>query len=621
MAIPLIWTVYFLFYKPQTSKRQLEKFIEPHLLKFLIIEKKGGKQSGWKSLFLWSIVWTLLTLALAGPRWNFREVEVSTKDQSLVILLDLSESMNATDVRPSRLVRAKQKIEDLLNGSQGVKIGLIAFAADPHMIAPLTEDKEMIRHLLPSLETDLVYVQGSRLSSAFEMAAAMLQAEPGNNKSLLVISDGDFEDGAAVAAAKKVADAGVVIYTMGIGTIEGAILQDKQGNNLKKKGMPILSKLVKTTLEDIAKLGKGNYLDGKNSAGEGLILKQLETRAEVMAAGQKKRLWNEHFYLLLLPVLPIILWWLRRGSIFSFVFLLFLPCFQMQASLNESYFMNSEERGKWVLDQGEYELAAEFFVDPYCKGVAHYKAGNFIEAEKKFREASSQDVSMEASYNLGNSLVQQRKFKAAIAVYEDVLKQWPEHLKARENLELVKKMMDQQKKENKQKNDASDEKNDSHEDRENSESQDQNSQNSQRDLDNKSQNNDSQNSKESENREHENNSDESQDENPSDPSEDKEEQQQSAAQADKHPEPGEKEGEQQADEAESENQDSSADAQEQQLEEEKGKKDEKNQLSDEEKQEADFWLNRLSNDPKNFMKNKFYIETKKNGTKEGIDPW
>ena len=75
-------------------------------------------------MLLWSVVWACLTLALAGPRWNFREMETFSRDQSLVILLDLSESMNATDIKPSRLVRAKQKIEDLINLSKGVKIGL-----------------------------------------------------------------------------------------------------------------------------------------------------------------------------------------------------------------------------------------------------------------------------------------------------------------------------------------------------------------------------------------------------------------------------------------------------------------------------------------------------------------
>ncbi|HEV8051226.1 MAG TPA: VWA domain-containing protein, partial [Parachlamydiaceae bacterium] len=186
LAIPVVWTAFILFFKPNQPTQQLHKFIDSHLLPFLLVKKQAGKSANWKTMLLWSIVWSCLVLALAGPRWNFREIEMLSKDQSLVILLDLSESMNANDIKPSRLVRAKQKIEDLINHSEGVNLGLIAFAADPHMITPITEDKETIRHLLPTLETELVYVQGSRLSPALEMASVMLDAEPGTNKAILV---------------------------------------------------------------------------------------------------------------------------------------------------------------------------------------------------------------------------------------------------------------------------------------------------------------------------------------------------------------------------------------------------------------------------------------------------
>ena len=161
-------------------------------------------------------------------------METFSQDQSLVILLDLSESMNATDIKPSALVRAKQKIEDLLNLSKGVKIGLIAFAADPHMITPLTEDKETIRHLLPSLETDLVYIQGSRLSSALEWPLQCWRQNRAIIRLLLVISDGGFEDASAITTAKKLAEKGIVIHAMGIGTVEGAPLQDQKGMSSKK---------------------------------------------------------------------------------------------------------------------------------------------------------------------------------------------------------------------------------------------------------------------------------------------------------------------------------------------------------------------------------------------------
>lgn len=442
-AIPFVWALVFLFYKTHEPVHQLESFIDRHLLPHLLVSHSSEKRSFWKTLIVWSVVWSFLTVAMAGPRWSFREIETCSKDQSLVILLDLSESMNGSDVKPSRLIRAKQKIEDLINLSKGVKIGLIAFAADPHMIAPITEDKEMIRHVLPSLETDLVYVQGSRLSLALDMASQMLEIEPGSNKAVLVMSDGGFEDASSIGIAKKLSEKGFVIHAMGIGSFEGAPLRDRQGNIIKKNGVPILSKLEKEKLKGISEVGKGHYLEGQYlDQDEILILKELEKRAETQVnRGKKTRFWDEHFYLFILPILPIVLWWFKRGSVFSVFLVFFMPFIKLEAALSFDSFKNSEEQGKLAMEKGDYEAAIQKFKDPYRAGVAYYRAGQFAEAEKMFRESSRKEVSLNSEYNLGNCLVQQKKFKEALEVYESVLAKEPDHLKAKENLELVQNLL------------------------------------------------------------------------------------------------------------------------------------------------------------------------------------
>jgi Ca-activated chloride channel homolog len=552
LVIPIVWLAYFFFYLQHTPEHRLDKFIDSHLLPYLLINQTEKKASLWKSLLLWSVVWSCLTLALAGPRWTFREIETFSKDQSLVILLDLSESMNATDTKPSRLVRAKQKIEDLLRASNGVKIGLIAFAADPHMITPLTEDKDTIRHLLPTLQTDLVYVQGSRLSSAFEMALTLLNSEPGHNKSLLVVSDGGFEDASAMTTAKNLAEKGIVIHTMGVGTLEGAPLQDLKGKIIKKNGSPLLSRLEKDTLNEISRIGKGHYLEAHYSTqNENIIFKELEQRAvAAVEAGKKSRLWDERFYFLIFPAIPIILWWFRKGALFGLTFLLlFTPlAIQLEAAELRDYFKNSEQRGEEALDHGDYETAIHTFQDGYRKGVAYYRAGHFEEAEKMFRESSRAEVASSAAYNLGNALVQQQKLKEAVAAYEDVLKKWPDHTKAKDNLELVKKMLEQQEQDPPPPDDQ-----------------------------NKNKDENNSNEQESSQKDDEENNGDTEKEN-SDPKEDP------------------------------------SKAKEQ-------KKHEAGAAKSQEEQNADAWLNQISNDPKKFMQNKFYIESKRNGTKEGIDPW
>jgi Ca-activated chloride channel family protein len=621
LVVPLIWMFYFFFYKADHPQQKLEKFIDAHLLPYLLIKNEGKKQSGWKSLLLWSFLWSLLIFAIAGPRWNFREIDASSKDQSLVILLDLSESMNATDIRPSRLIRAKQKIEDILNSFQGVKIGLVAFAADPHMIAPITDDKETLRYLLPSLDTDLVYVQGSRLSGALEMADTMLQAEPGNNKALLIISDGDFEDSSLIAFVKKLAGKGIVVHVLGIGTTEGAILQNKQGNNFKKHGNPIFTKLSKNSLEEIARAGKGIYLEGKNGEEE-IIIQQLENRAESLVASQKKQIWEEHFYLLILPALPIMLWWFREGTLFAFLFILLVPNFSLQAGIKENYFMNSEERGKLAFDNQEYTAAIDAFEDSYRRGVAYYKLGNYPEAEKMFRESSRKEVAIEAEYNLGNALALQNKLKEAIAAYETVLTNQPNHTKAKENLEILKKLMQQQKQEEQSKNSEEKDQNTNNQDQKQEKKQ------SQGDKENQDQNEKSESNEDSPENNKEQ-SDKNQSDHQQEQNSESQKQQENKDQDSKHNESSNQNDlENKQDEAQKDDSNQFAQNEAEAKQSERSEQEEKEmkailegKVKSQEDQDADFWLNRINNDPKNFMKKKFYIESKRSGTKEGVNPW
>lgn len=585
--IPAVWAIFIFFYQKKSVSYQLEKFIDPHLLPHLLVTQKiHKKKSSFKALLLWSAVWICLTVALAGPRWNLREIETFSKDQSLVVLLDLSESMNATDIKPSRLGKAKQKIEDLIQLSKGVKMGLIAFAADPHMIAPLTDDKETIRHLLPALGTDLVYVQGSRLASALEMASQMLDVEPGSNKALLIVSDGGFEDQSAISSAKLLAEKGVSIHVMGIGSMEGSLLKDANGNVVKKSSVPILSKLEKQKLKELSEVGKGYYLEGHYSDNdEALILKELENRASSQEKiGKKNKIWDERFYYFLLPVLPILLFWFRKEACFCFAFSLFF--FPLEAKNLSDYLKNSEELAKEAFDAGDYESAIHQFKDPYRKGVSYYKSGKFEEAEKMFLTSSQTDTSLKSLYNLGNSFALQKKLKEAVDAYEKVLQKWPDYAPAKDNLEIVKSMMENQPSD---KPESGEKKKD----------------------DSKKDSSPSKDGKKEENKEENTPSDE---ENKPDESQKPEDSPKEEKNEPSKPEEDVKETPQEKDEKEAESGEEKGDERD-------DKAPEAEPFKSEEDLDADVWLNRISNDPKPFLKNKFYIESKKNGTTKGVDPW
>lgn len=601
LIIPLVWGLFFLYYRGQQPLHQLEKFIDKHLLPYLLLRGGHKRKRGWTHLLFWSFVWSCLVLALAGPRWDFREIDTFTRDQSLAILLDLSESMNAEDVSPSRLGRAKQKIEDLLSKAKGVKIGLIAFAADPHMIAPITEDKETIRHLLPSLDTDLVYVQGSKLSPALEMAATMLENEPGNNKAIVVISDGGFEDASAIRTAKRLAEKGIVLYTIGVGSVEGVPLKDRKGVLAKKNGSLIISKLEKDKFREISKIGHGRYFDADHSEQVALIFADLEKRSDIQQEAHKtQRVWEEHFYLFLLPIIPFFLWWYRRGYIFALLLFTLMPNFS-QATLTE-YFYNAEQQAAKAYENGDNTTAAHAFQDPYRKGVAYYRMGDYPAAEEMFRQSTRPEVAPNAAYNLGNALVQQNKLKEALAAYEDVLKKWPDNKQAKDNLELVKKMLEEQKpQEPQEKQDPKDQK-DQKDQKEKQEQQKEQQQNEQKE-------------------------DASKNEDTADPSKEKSSQNDSKSAEEKEDNAQNKENsdKEESDPKLPEGKEPTAEEEEAQQSQEPKESPqpdkEKSQPRSQEDLDADLWLSQIKNDPKSFLKNKFYIESKKNGTREEVDPW
>jgi len=590
LIIPLIWVLFFLYYRKQQPHYQLEKFIDKHLIPFLLVKDEEKKKKVWTQLLIWTIVWSFLVLALAGPRWNYTETATFTRDQSLAILLDLSESMNATDILPSRLVRAKRKIEDLLNMSKGVKIGLIAFAADPHMIVPMTEDKETIRHLLSSLDTDLVHVQGSKLAPALEMSLAMLENEPGTNKAIVIVSDGGFEDASAIQTVKRIAEKGIIVHTIGVGTLEGAPLKNRQGIAVKKNGSVIVSKLEKEKFSEISKIGHGRYFDADYSEQVADIFNDLKKRSDVQKETHKtQRFWEEHFYLFILPVIPFFLWWYRRGLIFTSLLFLLTPN-HSQASLS-NYFYNSEQQANQAYEKGEYAIASHDFQDPYRKGVAYFRQGNYKAAEEMFQQSTHPEVAASAAYNLANTLVQQNKLQDAIKAYEDVLQKWPDHKLAKENLEIVKKMLEEQEQKEQEDN--------------------QNQENSDTQKDKQDQ----------------------QDEQKSEPSQkqDEEESAKEDSQNDSTPEEKNDGRNQESPGSEEPSQKTDSDDKSPQKEKEESLKNEQ-ALSDHTEKEqpkqrsqqdldADLWLDQIKNDPKSFLKNKFYLESKKNGIKEDVDPW
>jgi Ca-activated chloride channel family protein len=298
-----------------SNNDRLRNYADTHLLPYLIGRSEITPGKRWKRFLRWTGIWVMLVLAMAGPRWDFRDEQLFKPGSNLVVLFDISRSMYVTDVRPDRLSRARQELEDLLGQNRGVRIGLIAFASIAHVMSPITEDMNSIRRLLSALDPGLVRLQGSRLSFALERAEQLLAGQPeGSTNSLLVITDGDFDEEGLAQRLNLLASNGVRVHMLGIGTSEGDAVPGPRPNSpwmMQSNGQPVVSPLNEKQLQDLATAGGGIYQRAdyrdKDTA---RVLAQVKTQPLLDAAtDERTRVWNERFYwlagLALLLLLPL----------------------------------------------------------------------------------------------------------------------------------------------------------------------------------------------------------------------------------------------------------------------------------------------------------------------------
>lgn len=305
---------------------RVRDFADAHLLPHLLINQKSPVLSpfnrenrhGLGSLWgiSWTVLWLLGILALAGPRWDYEEQEVWRQRANLMILLDLSESMLVKDLPHSRLEQALQDIEELLDKEEDIYIGLMAFAGIPHLVVPLTDDYQTLRHLLYEIKIDLLPVQGSRLAPALESAAGWLKGQTSTTvPHILLISDGEFAEDDLQDSLAQLRKGQFYLHTLGVGTPQGDFIPVKDGTWQKDAdGNVVISRLNEDYLRQLAVAGRGIYrkADYRNEDTQAIL---AEVERSINNATQDKtlqKLWHERFYLLVGIMLIVILPWFRR---------------------------------------------------------------------------------------------------------------------------------------------------------------------------------------------------------------------------------------------------------------------------------------------------------------------
>jgi Ca-activated chloride channel homolog len=257
-ALPVLLLLVFWLRRAARGDAHWTRIVDPELLSLLRVSAGGGKSTPW---LLIGALWTFAVLALAGPAWNRLATPAFRAQSAWVLVLDLSPSMSATDTTPSRVTRARYAAADLLSAARDTRVGLVVFAGEPHVVAPLTSDVATVRVLLSPLTPALMPETGDRLGPALEEAGKLLQAEPVQHAQVIVLSDGFSDPAESLRVARELRQRGITLQVIGVGTEAGAPEPNGKGGFVAdSEGRPRLSRAQLDELRRLAAAGGGAFV-------------------------------------------------------------------------------------------------------------------------------------------------------------------------------------------------------------------------------------------------------------------------------------------------------------------------------------------------------------------------
>jgi len=400
LALPLIIAATLYRQRRSDAWRQA---VDAHLLSHLLAA--GGRR---RARLPWAILlgWTLAVLALAGPSWRQQAQPMYQAGTPLVVVLDLSSRITATDLPPSRLLQARAKIGALLRARQGGQVGLVVYADDAYTVAPLTDDTANVALYLDALSPEVMPRDGQHADRAIDWATQLLRQTGTLRGRILLISD--QADAAAALAATQARSLGLQVSVLGLGTPTGAAYRDGSGQIAQ-------AALDEGSLRTVANAGGGQYA---RIAADDRDLRALDVLdasdgTARQGPGQGSQ-WQDEGYWLLPPLMLLALLAFRRRAVLAAV--LAVGLLPLAGNLHaQPQSAPAKETGTlWQrADQREHERIAE--------GVQAYRNGDFDTARARF-EGIDSDAGL---YNLGNALARQGDYDGAIAAYDRALAKHP----------------------------------------------------------------------------------------------------------------------------------------------------------------------------------------------------
>ncbi|MHC8411013.1 tetratricopeptide repeat protein [Pseudomonas sp. Hz4] len=438
LLLPLLgWLLWQLWHRQKRAGRW--QMILPPAFHAALLSGGSGRDSKLPWVIL-GCAWVLTVLALLGPGWERVEQTSQKPADPLVVVLELTPEMLATDVPPNRLEQARRKLFDLLQNRSDAQTAIVVYAGSAHTLVPLSDDLSTSRNLLDALKPSLMPEAGHRADLAVAKALALLdQGALGDGRILLIGSTLTEQERQGI---RQVLDGKSTQFLMlGVGTAEGAPITQEDGSFLKDdQGAILVPHLDEPSLKAFANDLDGRYRHARLDDADLRALGLFEGPRTLRNDGHALRLdtWADQGYWLLLPLLFLAACAGRRGWLFCLPLLLLLP--QPSYAFDfEDLWLRPDQQGLLLLKQKRPAEAAPHFDDRQWQGVALYEAGDYSGAAQRFAEGND----AHAHYNRGNALAKSGELEAALDAYEQALERQPDLRPAQTNKALVEKLLKQ----------------------------------------------------------------------------------------------------------------------------------------------------------------------------------
>lgn len=418
-------TLLFLNWRSREKEQDWMKIIPKHLMSVLQVGEKGWSKQLPLKLMLFAGIITIIIIS--GPSWKKEASPYGEDATNMVIVLDVSESMLQSDLAPNRLMRAKQKIEDILVARDAGRTGLIVYSGSAHIAMPLTKDKKVFTPLLESISTKIMPRKGKFAEYTVPLIDKILQGDQ-SPSTILLITDGVNER--AQATLKRYLD-----------NTTHQLLILGMGNSEYQSDIPYEEK----SLEDLAASASGNlYTTTIN--GDDVAWVVNKTNNNLLISKDNTMPWADAGYPLTFLVAALYLLWFRKGFVIKWCLIIVVTSLSIVSEPIQAadwqfkdLWLTPDQQGKLLFDKGQYNEAAVVFESTQWKATSYYLAGEYELAQNYYlREDSTA-----AKLGVANALARQREYVAARAMYEEVIKREPDFPGAVENRDLMQSIIDQ----------------------------------------------------------------------------------------------------------------------------------------------------------------------------------